>query len=279
VAPTTKAPLPTSTAPTTLPLPPPPYQVTSTTLPFVDTSRPTISRGVRISPTRTLTTVVWAPEIGGPWPLVVFAPGYRVGPDTYAHLCQAWAAAGYVVAAPEFPLADPAVAGTAIDEGDLNNEPADVEFVIASLADSSSPVAALIDTSRIAVTGHSDGAEAALAVGQQGNPTIKAVIAMSGQPVVSHHAPNPALLVIQGDSDTINPPARSLAVYQQAASPRFLLTLVGGPHLTPFAGGSQWQPIVESVTVDFLDHYLSGTRSDDSQMQADASHTGLSTLR
>jgi predicted dienelactone hydrolase len=232
-----------------------------------------------VSSSRALTTVVWAPAIGGRWPLVVFASGYRVGPETYAHLCQAWAAAGFVVAAPEFPLADPAVAGSAIDEGDLNNEPSDVDFVITSLLDGSNPFIALIDPTRIAVTGHSDGAEAALAVAQEGNPAIKAAIAMSGQPVEPHQAPNPPLLVVQGDRDTINPPNRSLAVYEEAAGPRFLLTLIGGAHLTPFSGGSKWQPVVDAVTIDFLNHYLSGVTSDDSHMEADATHPGLSTLR
>jgi predicted dienelactone hydrolase len=265
--------------PTTTPLPPPPYQVVTATLPFVDTSRPTISRGVRISASRALTTVVWAPALGAHWPLVIFAPGYKVGPETYAQLCRAWAAAGFVVAAPEFPLADPAVAGVNLDEGDLNNEPGDVDFVMASLVASSSPLAALIDATRIAVTGHSDGAEAALSVGQEGNAKIKAVIAMSGQPVVPHHAANPPLLVAQGDQDTINPPVRSLAVYQQATNPKFLLTLLGAPHLAPFAGGSKWQPIVDAVTIDFLNRYLSGTTSDTSQLRADATRPGLSTIR
>jgi len=68
---------------------------------------------------RTLVTVVRYPALGapsaadrpdapaaraaGPFPLVVFAHGYQLGPDTYARLLRAWARAGYVVAAPAFP--------------------------------------------------------------------------------------------------------------------------------------------------------------------------------
>jgi predicted dienelactone hydrolase len=269
----------TSVVATTAPLPPPPYRVVETTVSLVDPSRPTVSRGVRISSTRALTTVVWAPAIGAHWPLVVFGPGYRVGPDTYTDLLRSWATAGFVVAAPEFPLADPAVAGAALDEGDLNNEPADINFVIASLVATDSPVAAAIDPGRVAVTGHSDGAEAALAVAQEGNPNIKAAIIMAGQPVLPHQAPNPPILVIQGDQDTINPPVRSLEVYQQAAHPRFLLTLLGAPHLAPFSGASRWVSVVDAVTLDFLHHYLSGVTSDDSPMAADAAHPGLAWLR
>ncbi len=276
---TTVAPATLPATTTTAPLPPPPYAVVTATLAFVDSSRPTVSRGTRIADSRALTTVVWAPAVGHAWPLVVFAPGYRVGPDTYTALCRAWAAAGYVVAAPEFPLADPAVAGAALDEGDLDNEPGDVKFVIDSLVAPSSPLAALINPSRVAVAGHSDGAEAALAVAQEGDGRIRAVIAMSGQPVVPHRAPNPPLLVIQGDRDTINPAVRSLQVYQQAAAPRFLLTLLGASHLAPFSGGSKWQSVVEATTVDFWNHYLAARTANDAALVADAGPASLAVLR
>jgi dienelactone hydrolase len=253
--------------------------VSVTSLPFVDPSRPTVSRGVQRSTSRALTTQVWSPAVAGPWPLIVFAAGYDVGPETYAALCRAWAAAGYVVAAPEFPLADPAVAGSAVDENDLDNEPADFLFVIGALLNPSTAVASQIDASRIAVAGHSDGAEVALAVAQMGNPVIRAVIAMSGQPVVPHQAPNPPLLAIQGDQDPINPPARSIAVYTQAASPRFLLTLVGGGHLSPYLPGSRWEPVIESVTVDFLNIYMGTSTSSGAAMAAHADHPGLTNLK
>ena len=40
----------------------------------------------------------------GPYPLVLFAHGYDVTPDFYRPLLERWAAAGYVVAAPTFPI-------------------------------------------------------------------------------------------------------------------------------------------------------------------------------
>lgn len=43
-------------------------------------------------------------QTGGPFPLVVFAHGFNITPAPYARLLQAWARAGYVVAAPIFPL-------------------------------------------------------------------------------------------------------------------------------------------------------------------------------
>ena len=74
------------------------------------TSRPTISHGHQIAATRTLTTTVTYPSSGGPFPLIVFAHGYQLGPANYGQIMRAIAAGGYVVAAPSFPLADAAVA-------------------------------------------------------------------------------------------------------------------------------------------------------------------------
>ena len=72
---------------------------------------------------------MWLPAAPGRRPLIVFAHGFDVGPGIYAALLDAWAAHGYVVAAPEFPLTDPAVAGASLDENDINNQPADLRFV------------------------------------------------------------------------------------------------------------------------------------------------------
>jgi len=101
---------------------------------------------------------------------------------------------------------------------------------------------------------------------------------MSGQPVVPHFAPNPPLLVAQGDVDAINPPARSQAVFDQATGPRFLLTLEGAGHLAPFAGGTRWQPAVDQVTIDFLDHYLARTSDSDGPLLAHGNRPGLTRL-
>ncbi|MDQ6782527.1 MAG: hypothetical protein M3063_03585, partial [Actinomycetota bacterium] len=241
-----------------------PYPVTSTTLPLVDTSRPTVTGGRALSPSRSLTTQVWAPAVPGRWPLVVFGHGYKVGPGPYAGLLQAWAADGYVVAAPEFPLSDAAVAGANLDEGDIDNEPGDLRFVMDSLVAPNSAVVTRVDRSRVAVAGHSDGAEAAVAEAvapvPPGEPVVQAVIAMSVSPLPGlARLANPPLLVTQGDADTINPLAKGQQTYGQAISPRYLLTLLGGGHLPPLMAGSAWLPTVVAVTEDFLNLYVAGT--------------------
>ncbi|HSS10394.1 MAG TPA: hypothetical protein VLL25_10935, partial [Acidimicrobiales bacterium] len=86
------------TIPTTTTAPQTPYPVATTTVGLVDSTRPTVSLGRTLASFRTLTTLVWYPNVAGRWPLIVFAHGFKVGPVPYTRLCQTWAAAGYVVA-------------------------------------------------------------------------------------------------------------------------------------------------------------------------------------
>jgi pimeloyl-ACP methyl ester carboxylesterase len=193
--------------------------------------------------------------------LIVFAPGFAVGPTPYESLLEAWASHGYVVAAIEFPLTDAAVAGPDLDENDIVNQPADVRFVTDSLVAPGSPLASYILTNDVAIAGHSDGAETALAAATRpvplGEPTFKAVLFMSGQPIdgsVPTH--NPPILVTQGTADTINPAGRGLAAFALAASPKYLLTLEGAGHLPPLISGSRFYGVVVRVTETFFDSYL-----------------------
>ena len=260
----TTAAAPSTTLPattTTTVAPSRPYQLASTTLPLVDHSRPTVSHGRSISSSRALTTLAWYPAAPGRWPLVVFAHGYQAGPSPYVTMLESWASHGYVVAAPEFPLTDQDVAGANLDENDINNQPADVRFVTDSLIAGGSSLASRIDPTRVALAGHSDGAETALAESVSppvaGEPAFRALIAMSVQELPGvNHTSNPPMLVTQGDADTINPPSYGYTTYQDGSSPRYLLVLKGGGHLPPVQAGSAWLPGIEAVTEAFLDTYV-----------------------
>jgi predicted dienelactone hydrolase len=208
-----------------------------------------------------------AAPLGGPFPLVIFGHGFAVTPDPYKRLLQAWARAGYVVAAPVFPLGNANAPGGP-EERDLVNQPADMSFVISRmLAESSAgarPLKGLIDPAQIAVTGHSDGGDTALAVAYDHDfrdSRVRAAIILAGAQIPGVAGPTfpsgaPPLLAVQGSADTINPPSLTEAFYKPASRPKYLLNLPGAEHLPPFSDQQPQLGTVEHVTTAFLDLYL-----------------------
>lgn len=211
---------------------------------------------------RSLDTIVRYPAAGGRYPLIVFAHGFALTPATYRRLLLAWTSAGYVVAAPAFPL-ERADAPGGPEESDLVNEPADVSFVIGRLLHLR-VLSTKIDPARIVVAGHSDGAEAALAVAYDSrfrDPRIRAAVILSGAALPGMHGfprNGPPLLAVQGTADPINAPGTTAGYFALARRPKFLLWLVGASHLPPYTDEEPQLDIVERVTIAFLDHYLKG---------------------
>jgi fermentation-respiration switch protein FrsA (DUF1100 family) len=264
------------------PAPPASFAVGLRVLPLVDTSR-TIQLPNGSTEPRTLLTYVRYPALGapsrtdvsnapaaradGPFPLVIFGHGFAVTPGLYASLLQAWARAGYVVAAPVFPLENQNAPGGP-NESDLTNQPADMRFVISQLlaasAASSGPLAGLIDPTRIAATGQSDGGDTALALSYNRDfrdPRIGAAIILSGaeMPGVGGFTflpGSPPLLATQGTADTVNPPYLTSTFFEAARRPKFLLSLLGAEHLPPYSVEQPQLSIVERATRAFLDSYL-----------------------
>ncbi|MDX6468243.1 MAG: hypothetical protein QOF75_46 [Gaiellaceae bacterium] len=216
---------------------------------------------------RPLETVVRYPETGQAEPLIVFGHGFTLTPARYAHLLRAWTAAGYVVAAPVFPLENAAAPGGP-NESDLVNEPRDLSFVITSLlalnARADSVLHGKIDPSRIAVAGHSDGAVAALGAAYDArfrDRRVDAAIVLSGAAFPGmgpFPAGGPPLLAVQGTADPINAPATTAGYFERARRPKFLLWLLGASHLPPYTEQEPQLAIVERATTAFLDHYLKG---------------------
>jgi fermentation-respiration switch protein FrsA (DUF1100 family) len=203
-----------------------------------------------------------------PFPLIVFGHGYTLSPGSYAALLDAWTRAGNVVAAPVFPLENANAPGGPT-EADIVNQPRDMSFVISNLlALSAAPRGSfshLIDPTKIAAAGHSDGGDTALAVAYDRfdrDPRVRAAVILSGARIpglagFNFPPASPPLLATQGTADSINPPNSTFDFYDAARPPKYLLQLLGAGHLDPYTDGPQLA-VVERITIAFLHQYLGG---------------------
>ena len=278
----------------------PPFAVGVRVITFVDASR-TVRYPGQGPQLRRLVTIVRYPVAGSPghtdvpgapplrtagrFPLIIFGHGFAVTPGIYAPLLRYWARAGYVVAAPIFPLGNANAPGGP-NESDLVNQPRDMSFVITSMLAAGGPFAGLIDSRRIAVSGQSDGGDTALTAAYHSgfrDRRIGAAVILSGQeiPGVSGYdfpAGSPPLLATQGLADTINLPSTTFAFFAAAPPPKYLLTLPGAPHLPPYTEEQPQLGIVERVTVDFLNGYLKRMPGALARMAAAANVPGTARL-
>jgi fermentation-respiration switch protein FrsA (DUF1100 family) len=259
----------------------------------------------RSSEPRTLVTVIRYPATGppsrtdvrdasparaaGPFPLVVFGHGFAVTPAPYARLLQAWARAGYVVAAPIFPLENANAPGGP-NESDLIHQPRDLRFVISRMlaagADPRNPLAGMIARHEVAVSGQSDGGETALATAYDPSyrdRRVRAAVILSGAQlpgtgVLRFPSASPPLLASQGTADTINEPSYTNAFFDAAPRPKYLLRLLGAGHLPPYTYEQPQLSIVERVTIAFLDRYLTNGRRGIARMIAAGNRPGVAQL-
>ena len=285
------------------------YPVGVRTATYVDPTRPTAAiPGYGGASSRTFPVTVWYPATGdpnaavaenappdrsgGPYPLVVFAHGYAVTPQFYAELLQRWAAAGYVVAAPTYPLLSGVPAGPSHDDYSLVF--ADTSFVLTRLlADlgagpGADPLAGLVDPTRVAAAGQSDGEVVAYGLGALQccrDPRVKSVVAMAG---ILGNVANPVqrdngvpVMHLMGSADELQPYDDAIA-WDRAnlGAPRWMVTLVGGTHAPPYRSpASPYFDGVVRMTTDFLDGTLKG-RPDrltriDATVNADPAHFRL----
>ena len=264
----------------------------TTSLDIVEPANPADPSSSRALPTTVLypTSTGPAPLARGlaraPFPLLVFSQGYDLSVAAYTALLTDWASAGFVVAAPTYPHTDPSDAA-ALDESDIVNHPADLEFVITTVLDTArtagSVLSGLVNANEVGVVGQSDGADVTLAVSENSccfDPRVKAAAVLSGAELFSfggrYFAGSPVpLLVVQGSADTINVPACSAQLYDAARSPKYYLDLFGETHDSPYtAVGTTAQEIVAQVTTDFFDAELAGQSAGIGAMEASGDVAG-----
>ncbi len=267
-----------------------PLEVDVVTETFVDPTRPTEGSEGPDQPERTIVTAIAHPTSGGPYPLVVLSHGFTGHPEEYDEQIPVWAADGFVVAAPAFPLTNRDAPGVEANIGDVVNQPGDVSFVIdevlAAGDDPSSPLHGLVDPEAIGVVGHSLGAATTWAVSfdtatrddRIDSTTIFAGLTMDmpgGELAFDEPLP---LLVLHGDADDV-PLELDRAPYEQAASPKWFVTLHGAEHRLAFTDEeSPHDDLVTRTVLDFWHGTLDGDAEALARVTADATDPGLATV-
>lgn len=259
---------------------------------FVDTSRPTVSPvgDVNVSE-RTLVTDIFVPDGDGPFPLIVWSHGFNSGPDRFSEMLTTWARAGYVVAAPWFPLSSGRRGRVNAIATDYVNQPGDVSFLIDEVlraGNTSGTLAGKVDATRIGVAGTSLGGLTTLGVTFNSccrDPRIKAAITAAAPSGVafaggSYEFASLPLLVVHGTADPLVPFSSGQQLYEDAKAPKHLLTLEGAGHVTPYTdAASPHDETFDRITITFWDAYLGRSAAALEKLQSIEVPSALGTFR
>jgi len=233
---------------------------------------------------RTINITVYAPDTDGEFPLVVMVHGYAAAASDYEDLDTELAAAGFVVAAPDFPRSSRAV--TTSPSRDIVDQATDVSFVLDQLLDPDTVPPGLfgsIADGPVGVMGHSDGGVTAAGVAfnsAAADPRIGAAVVMSGGAFGFSGSwfsgdNTPALLAIHGTDDEVNPYASSQSLYDEATGAKWLVSVNGGSHAGPFTTDPSVID-VGALIAGFLHAYLEDDATAVAQLPALANTGALS---
>ncbi|KMS51657.1 hypothetical protein V474_03235 [Novosphingobium barchaimii LL02] len=227
-------------------------------LTFVDETRAVrAANGFAGSTDRRIDVTVWYPNDVADGarasrtrlPLVLYSHGSYGQADNAMYLVSDLVRAGYVVAAPDYPLSSRAAYTevTASDPGDVAQQARDIHFVIDRLL-ADKALAALIDPAKIATMGHSLGAVtsyfasfastvreprvAATVLLGAGDPVQAALSGNMGLAGAWHvPAPVPALFLSAEHDAFARFTGRPYAAFARLEKPKYEIMVKGGVHV------------------------------------------------
>ncbi|NND68463.1 MAG: hypothetical protein HKN19_12820 [Halioglobus sp.] len=253
---------------------------------LVDTSRGTNAHGtVPASSERVLETTIVYPARGpsggepmaeapvqkfaAPYPLMVLSHGLGGAVGNLLPLAESLASRGYIVALPSFPLTNSATPGGPVGQ-DVQNQPADVSFIIDQLLLDSATQGQLlrkaIDATRIAAGGHSNGAITTYGLvahsccrdRRVGAALILAGVASPFSGGEYDLSDTPPVLVVHGINDPLINYNQSVRTTNELMPPRGFLSLVQADHGSFLNAADVAFAVLAPAVADFLDGALRG---------------------
>ena len=266
--------------------------IATTKLTLVDTTRTTPATQRRPAQDRRVleTTVRYPESATGPLPVIVLAHGSNGTPEDLDELMDAWAGAGYVVAAPLLPSLNVDRHGKAIPS-EVAQFPADLSFVISRVVQLGSPSASAplqgrVAAGQIGAAGISLGGMSVYGLISNTccrDDRVGAAILMAAVrpnfPRGKYTRQRVPVLLVHGDADTGY--HWSTSTYPRLAPPKWFITLRHGRHGPPFEDErDEHDNLVKATTTAFWDRYLKGDVAAADRVIADVRDSGgLATLR
>lgn len=216
---------------------------------------------------RPLPVTLWYPAQGsrvadGRFPVVLYSHGLASLPEQHSGLTARWAAAGFVVAAPEYPHTRRGAAR--FSRADVRHQPADGWRVIRHLVRldrrAGDPLAGHLDVQHMAAAGHSAGGFTTAGMFTSGHPArLRAGIVIAGGGMAGSFAgPTAPILFVHGTADSVVPLSVGRAAYRRTPGPAYFLSLLGQGHGEYLVPGRPGFAQVLGTTTDFLRWTLYG---------------------
>lgn len=196
------------------------------------------------------------------FPLVLFSHGLQGSPEHYEPSLRTVAAAGFVVAAPEYPYTSDRTGE--YNPVDLVNQPADASAVITAVltlnTTAGDPLAGRIDPNRIAAMGHSAGGYTTMGLlsSFRDHRLRAAVILAAASLGGTYTDPAVPVLFVHGEADSVVPYVQGRAAYDHLPWPKAFLTIIDGGHTDFLDRDSRAATAVTQTVVDFLRAMLYG---------------------
>lgn len=208
-------------------------------------------------------------EFSGPYPLLVLSHGLGGSISNLLPLAEMLATRGFVVAVPRFPLTNTATPGGPLGQ-DVQNQPADVTFIIDQvLLESNNPARflyGLVDPTRIAAGGHSNGAITTYGLVAHSccrDSRVGAAVILAG--VASPFAggefdlsDTPPMLVVHGINDPLINYNQSVRTTNELLPPRGFLSFENADHGSFLNPDDETFGVLAAAAADFLDGALRG---------------------